>query len=81
MPRQLGDLPRRQLRKDAGGQLAALGAQTRHLVLNIDLTVGGDVTQLLDLRFKFGDGLFEIEEIDGHLMPDLAAKQRRRLGR
>ncbi len=66
MARELRDLPGREVREDARRELPALGLQARDLVLDVDFRVGADVFQLLDFGFEFGDGLFKIEECDGH---------------
>src|SRR5207302_1367433 len=66
MARELRDLPRREAREDAGGELAALRLQPADLLLNVDLGVRGDVLELLDLRFELGNRLFEIQEGNGH---------------
>jgi len=67
---ELGDLPRGQVGEDRFGECAALGPQPRNLLLDVDLGVGGDVAELLDLGLKFGDRLLKIEKTDGHLAGD-----------
>ncbi len=67
MPCELGDLPRGEIGENAGRELAALGLQPVDLILDVDLGLLGDVLQLLDLRFELGDGLFEIQEGNGHV--------------
>ncbi len=42
------------------------GLQTRDLVLDVHFGIGADVLELLDLGFELGDGLFEVQECDGH---------------
>ena len=76
MARELRDLPGRQVREDAGGELPALGLQPRDLVLDVHFGVGADVLQLLDLRFELGDRLFEIQEGDGHCVPEVCLQKR-----
>ena len=66
MARELRDLPGRQRREDGGGELPALLLQARDLLGDVDLGVGGDMPELLDLRLQFGDGLLEFQKTDGH---------------
>src|SRR6185312_5915982 len=66
MARELGDLPGSEARENAGRELPALRLQARDLLLDVHLGIGGDVPQLLDLRFELGNGLFEIQEGNGH---------------
>ena len=66
MPRELGDLPGREIREDALRELLALGLQPRDLFLDVDRGARRNVFQFFDLGFKFGDRLLEIEEIHCH---------------
>jgi hypothetical protein len=66
MPRQLRDLPLRQVREDAGRQLPALGAQACDLVGDVHLGIARHELQLVDLRLQLGDRRFEVQEIHGH---------------
>src|SRR6185437_13128310 len=70
---ELSDLPGRETGEDAGRELPALRLQARDLLLDVDLGVGSDMPQLLDLRFELGNGLFEIQEGNGHaVLPRLS---------
>ena len=66
MPRELRDLPGREIREDALRELLALGLQPRDLFLDVDRGARRNVFQFFDLGFKFGDRLLEIEEIHCH---------------
>jgi hypothetical protein len=47
-------------------QLAALGLQALHLIGDVELRLGAQMPEFLDLGFELGDGLFEFEKADGH---------------
>src|SRR6185312_1925771 len=63
---ELRDLPRREARENARGELPALRLQASDFLLDVDLGLRGDVLELLDFRFELGDRLFEIQESNGH---------------
>ena len=84
--RELRDLPRRQVGENAVGERAALGPQSRDLLADVDLGVGRDEAQLVDLRLELGDGLLEFQETQCHRpegcrTPGAGANQRSRAGR
>src|SRR6185369_4279337 len=68
MAGELGDLPGRETGKDAGRELPALRLQPVDLILDVDLGLRGDVPQLFDFGFELGDGLFEIQKGNGHVV-------------
>ncbi len=47
-------------------QTIGLRLQLGDLVGNVDLAIGGDVAQFLDLAFEFGDRFFEVQKGDAH---------------
>ena len=66
MARDLRDLPGGERREDGGGELAAFLLQPRHFLGDVHLRIGGDMPELFDFCLELGDGLFEIQETDGH---------------
>ncbi len=66
MAGQLGDLPRGEVREDAGGQYAALGTQARDFLADVDLGVVRHESELVDLGFKLRNRLLEIQKTHGH---------------
>ena len=62
MPRNLGDLPRREVRIDVFGELQALLAELVDFFRNVDGGLGLHIAQLFDLAFEIGNRLLEIEK-------------------
>src|SRR5690606_16186516 len=65
VPGHLGLLPRRELAIGLAQQLLGLGLQARDLLRDVHVAGIGQMAQLGDLAFQFGDGFLEIEEA-GH---------------
>ena len=66
VPRDLGNLPGRQLGEDALRERFALALQPGDLLVDIDLGVIADVAQLVDLCLELGNRLFEFEKLEVH---------------
>src|SRR3546814_13959198 len=66
MPRQLRDLPGREVAEDLRGAQAQLVAQRMQLGVDVDRRAGAGLAQVLDLRLEVGDGLFEVEIVRVH---------------
>ena len=65
--RQLRDLPGREVRKQAARQRLALRSQAGDFLGRIDLgRAFAEVLQLVNLRLKLGDRLFEIQKVQVH---------------
>ena len=64
--RELRDLPGSQAGKNRLGERTALLLQFGDLVPDVDLVVVAHEAKFIDLRFKFCDRLFEIEEVEIH---------------
>ncbi len=62
MPRDLRDLPRRELAVDVLGELLALLGEPGDLIGDVDRGILVHVAKLLDLGLQLGDRLLEIEE-------------------
>ena len=62
MPRDLCNLPGAELGKYTLGQCLALFPEPRDLVIDIDLGIVANKTQLLDFSFEFSDRLFKFKE-------------------
>ena len=63
---ELGNLPRREVLEDALDLLAHLRLQALDFLVEVDRVVGADVSQFVDLRLQFGDGLLEVEVVGVH---------------
>ncbi len=66
MPRELRDLPWRQVAEDLRSAQPQLVLQRMHFGVDVDGGAGAGVAHLLDLGFQVGDGLFEVEVIGVH---------------
>jgi hypothetical protein len=64
--RELRDLPGRECLEDFRGAKFQLLAQLADLFFDVERAAMAGMAKLLDLRFQFGDGLFEIEEVRVH---------------
>ena len=67
MPRDQGTLPWRELGVNLLGQALIFRVETRDFLRYIDGRIVLHKTQLLDLRFKFGDRLFEFQKACFHV--------------
>lgn len=71
MPRDLRDLPRRQVRVEVFRQLLAFLRQPLDFFRNVDSRVVLHESQLFDLGLEFGDRLFEIQKRGLHVFESL----------